>query len=529
MAISIRCTASRRSLLGGLFLVPLLAIWSACGAIGQEPGPAPAAQPRHLIILHTNDIHGQILPLPATWIRDQNPPPLVGGVERIARYIDLVRKQAALDGDDVLVVDAGDWFQGTPEGALEKGLPLVRILSKVGYDVLCVGNHEFDHGVGQLLEHLQAVSMPALLANVREPNGQTLGGTLPYKIVERAGSRIALVGLLTTQTPSITHPSASTLTWNSEAETLTRLRGELRKDCDWVLPITHMGVEADEALAQAVPDLPLIIGGHSHTLLPHGRHQGDTLIVQAGSKGRGVGRIDVTLDGATGKPMAMQAQVVNLFEDTVAGGEAPEVAALCAEVQKETEASMAVVVGSIARDMPRSKALWQTSPLGNWVTDVMLAKAGGDIAIQNRGGLRADWKAGPITRRDVFSILPFDNSLVTLTMPGAELEAFLRRCVESDSPRMLEFSGAEITVQADGDGWKMVEVLIEGQPLDPARSYHFVTNNYLAGGGDGLDELALIPERVDDGRLQRDLMEEELLEKGQVEAWQGNRYHVRRP
>ena len=487
--------------------------------VGSHP-----QEPQHLIILHTNDIHGQVLPLPATWLRDVEPKPLVGGLERIAQYIDKTRREAAANGSDVLVLEAGDWFQGTPEGQLGQGLPLMQIISRMGYDAVCVGNHEFDHGVEVLVDHLAAVEMRALLANVQEPNGRLLPGTEPYAIFERAGSRIAVVGLLSVETPSITHPSARQLTWNDEAETLRFWMRELQDDCDWILPLTHVGIEHDEALVAAVPGHPIVIGGHSHTLLRKGKRVGDTLIAQAGSKGRGIGRIDVWIDPATRQPSRVEAQVVNLFEDTVLGGVATDVSALCEQTVRETDGIMREVVGSIAQDMPREREPWSSSLLGNWITEVMLADVGGDIAVQNRGGIRANWKAGPITRRDVFSILPFDNTLVTLRMTGEELfQMFAERVAAGVT---LELSGAILVLEATDDGHRLVDVELDGQSIERAKTYRFVTNNYLAGGGDGFDGLPLIADREDHLELHRDVVERALRGGKPIRAQPARRYRI---
>ncbi len=512
-------------------LLGLVACYGPLQGTGQRAGhpeaapqaaPEVPAEPEHLIILHTNDIHGQVLPLPATWIRDADPKPLVGGLERIARYIHQTREQAAKDGSDVLVIDAGDWFQGTPEGGLRKGRPLMQILARMGYDVVCVGNHEFDHGVQTLIEHLAAAPLPALLANVQEPSGSLLPGTEPYKIFERAGSRIGVVGILTTRTPAITHPSARQLVWNDEAETLRYWEARLQDQCDWILPVTHMGIEDDVELVRAVPGHPLLIGGHSHTLLRKGQKEGDTWITQAGSKARGVGRIDVWIDPETKRPVDIEIQVVNLFEGTVAHGEAPEVAAMCARAVAETEVLMREEVGSLAGDMPRGRESFVTSPLGNWVTDVAWTAVGGDLAVQNRGGLRANWKAGPITRRDLFAILPFDNSLVTLHLTGQELWEFLARQVAEGIT--LEISGAVLVLQADGSGYRLVRVEVGGQLLDREAPYRFVTNNYLAGGGDGMDELAFIQDREDHVELHRDVAERAIAASGPVTPDHESRY-----
>ncbi|MCP5022655.1 MAG: bifunctional metallophosphatase/5'-nucleotidase [bacterium] len=483
---------------------------------------------KRLIILHTNDMHGQVLPLSATWLKDRDPVPDSGGVVRVAAYVKMVKEQADSRGEAVLVVDTGDWFQGTPEGGIGNGLPFLQIMEQVGYDAMTVGNHEFDHGVQVLLNHLEEVRVPALLANVSEPSGRFLKGTRPYVVVERAGLRIALVGLLTPETPSITHPSASTLHWADPAKVLRSLQEDLKDDVDWILPLTHQGYLADLAFVREVPGYPLVIGGHSHTLLAHGKRVGDTWIAHAGSKAIGVGRIEVWVDPSTDEIKKIIPSVVNLYEETTAGFSNVAVDELSLALLERSEQRMGVVVGRLNGDLMRGRSAFKTSTQGNWITDVMRAQTGADVALQNRGGLRSNLPAGPVTRRDVYRMLPFNNTVVVLTMQGREFEALMRRTVEHETPVTLEFSGMELGVKRSNSGNQMTSLTIGGQALDGSRSYKVATNSFMAGGGGGFSEFADVGERADGGILQRDLIEMEFQQKPQgIVAPAQNRYGQR--
>ncbi|MCA9000470.1 MAG: bifunctional metallophosphatase/5'-nucleotidase [Planctomycetes bacterium] len=514
-----------RSILAG-FWVLWLWLGAACAPLAVQADAQPVPNHwRRLIILHTNDMHGQVLPLQATWLRDRDPVPDVGGVARLAAYVNKVRAQAEANGDDVLVLDAGDWYQGTPEGSVGQGLSFLEILGQVGYDAMCVGNHEMDHGVAVLEQHLLAAKLPALLANVSEPSGVLLRGTEPYKIVQRAGLRIALVGLLTTETPRITHPSASTLFWAEPAVVLESLIADLEGQVDWILPLTHQGYPEDMALAEQVPGLPLLIGGHSHTLLPKGDREGETWIVQAGSKVRSVGRIEVWVDPVARTVERIEPSVVDLLAENVGEARNAKVEELAAALLERSEERMAVVVGQIEADLVRGKQPFQTSSAGNWVTDVMLAMSDADVAIQNRGGIRANLSAGPLTRRDIFRMLPFDNTMTTLTLTGQQLLDIMRRRVEGDEPVTLEMSGMQLVLTGEGEARKLLALRIQGQPVEPERSYRLVTNSYLAGGGDGFDEFCHVTERTDGGELHRDLVERYLVSNcARIAVLAGNRY-----
>jgi 2',3'-cyclic-nucleotide 2'-phosphodiesterase (5'-nucleotidase family) len=165
-------------------------------APSEEPGVARPTEPVHFVILHTNDVHGQVLQRKATWLDKQNPP-MVGGLERLAAEVSAERRQAEDEGAQVIVVDAGDWYQGTPEGVLDHGRAFLEALALVGYDALCIGNHDLDHGLANLKRILAASRLPAVVANVRAAGGERADWAPPWRIVKRAGLSVALVGLLT--------------------------------------------------------------------------------------------------------------------------------------------------------------------------------------------------------------------------------------------------------------------------------------------------------------------------------------------
>jgi 5'-nucleotidase/UDP-sugar diphosphatase len=371
---------------------------------------------------------------------------------------------------------------------------------------MAVGNHEFDHGVETLLGHLAAVRPPALLANATTADGEPLLGTAPYKLVERGGLRIALVGFCAEDTPSITHVSARDLTWRDPAEVLTSVRADLAGEVDWVLPITHVGVGGDKALARAHPDLPLIVGGHSHSFLRKGIREGKTLIVQAGSKASVVGRVDLWFDRETKQVVEARAGVIELYSDAPEAERVGRVEAACAELRERADTEMEEPVGTLTRDLPRSFDPFTSSPCGNLVTDAMRKRTGADMALQNRGGLRTNLPAGELTRRHMFQLLPFDNHLVTITMTGAELEELMRTSVEARGGRGFEFSGAIVELDRRGGTPLLVGLVVGGAALDREKDYRVTVNSFNAEGGDGYDQLAAATRREVDPILLRDVL-----------------------
>lgn len=482
--------------------------WGAGAGPGADDGPegAPPGAAHHVVVFHTNDVHGQVLPRPATWLKDVNPIPDSGGLPRLAANLQALRAEAEGAGAAVVVCDGGDWFQGTPEGQIGQGLGFLRAFALVGHDGAAVGNHEFDHGVDVFLRHLKEAPLPALLANVRQPDGTPLPGTRDYAVVERGGLRVALVGLLTTSTPSITHRQTKDLLWEDPGKALSRVRAELGGKVDLVIPVTHIGVEGDRALARAHPDLPLIVGGHSHTFLRKGVREGKTLVVQTGAKASVIGRVDLWLDGEL-RVLRSSARHIDLYGEPADGRfRNRAVDRICGELVDEASARMAEVVGVLGRPLEVTRRELVNSTSGNFIADLIRDRSGADIAVHNRGGIRTSLLAGPVTRRDLFMLLPFDNHVETLTMSGEDVIELFRRSIENERKRPLEFSGARVVVRRESGKPRLIEVRTGGTPVDPAGTYRLATNSFLSGGGDGWQILADQKVREVDFMVLRDIL-----------------------
>lgn len=267
---------SRRDLLGAALGAPLLA----------GPARATAATPRYtlLTLLHTNDLHGRVH--------------LPGEARGLARLATLVR-QIRAQMPHVLLLDAGDIIHGTPEEKAFGGQPILSAMNALNYDAATVGNHEFDFGQDNLRVALRMARFPFLSANVvDEKTGRPWDKLLPFVVCEVNGVRVAVFGLTTPTTVAIQWPrTLGGIRFNEsldEARVLvSRLRNEQRADL--VIGLTHLGFEADKALAAVVPGIDVILGGHSHTTLNEQVWASNTLIAQTGAHGANLGRVDLVV------------------------------------------------------------------------------------------------------------------------------------------------------------------------------------------------------------------------------------------
>jgi 5'-nucleotidase / UDP-sugar diphosphatase len=250
----------------------------------QDGTPAASSE---VVFLHWNDLHGQFRPQLATWKAraggDQRELPRVGGAAVLAGYVREARAAAARSGARVIATDAGDWYQGTLEGNDTKGRLVVEFLSRLKPDCAVLGNHEYDFGPDNVRALVAAAKFPVLGANIvvagKEP--RTLCDYVrPFHVVDVHGLKIAIVGLITAKTRDVSTGPWGEAAFEDEAAALRVVLPQAQKAADVVVLLTHCGVDVDRKLAQAFPQVPLILGGHSHTGLKEPVREGTTWIVQ---------------------------------------------------------------------------------------------------------------------------------------------------------------------------------------------------------------------------------------------------------
>ena len=203
-----------------------------------------------------------------------------------------------------------------------------------------------------------------------------------------------------------------------------------------------------------------------------------------------------------------ESQLISLRDASLVGEVRNEVVdTLCEELSRRAEAEMGTVVGRLAGPLERSRGLVSSSA-GNWVSDLLREYGKADVGLHNKGGLRADVPVGDVSRRMLFEMLPFQNTVVVLELPGAVLRGAVRSAVEVRRHAGLEFSGMEVALRrAPGGGFQLAELRIGGEPIEPERVYRVATNSFLADGGDGYFEPAQFESARDTETLLWELAE----------------------
>ncbi|NDV86489.1 multifunctional 2',3'-cyclic-nucleotide 2'-phosphodiesterase/5'-nucleotidase/3'-nucleotidase [Aurantimonas aggregata] len=483
-----------------------LAIVAAAGGIARAEF--------RLTILHTNDFHSRIEPInkydSTCSAEEATADECFGGSARLFTAIRAARESAT----NPILVDGGDQFQGSLFYNQYKGAAAAEMMNAIGYDAMTVGNHEFDDGPEVLRAFIEAVDFPILLANADVSKEPELAETLkPSTVIERDGEKIGLVGVTPVDTAELSSPGPN-ITFEEPVAALTEaVKALTDQGVDKIVVLSHSGYEADQRIAAAVPGIDVIVGGHSHTLLANnddkaagpyptmveGPDGHDVPIVQAYAYGKYLGELVVMFDDAgvvteaSGTPLIMN-------------GTIPQDSTLLAridELAKPLEAIRTEVVASTAAPLDGSREVCRVSEcsMGNLVADAMLDRVrdqGASLAITNGGGLRASIDQGEVTMGEVLTVLPFQNTLSTFKLTGADIKAALENGVsqvEEGGGRFPQVSGLKFTwskTAAPGSRIDSVEVK-EGDafvPLDPAKTYLVVSNNFLRGGGDGYSVFA---------------------------------------
>jgi 5'-nucleotidase/UDP-sugar diphosphatase len=478
-----------------------------------------------LTILHTNDIHAHY---------DSFEPwgePVQGGVARLKTAIDTEREGA----DYVLVLDAGDQFQGTLFFTVGGAQVVADVMNGLKYDVMCIGNHEFDAGPSELATFIDLAEFFVLSANTDAFADLYLSGKIePYSLhLFEDGQPVAVIGLTTEHTAIASSPGPN-VQFLDVTSTAQRTVDELEeRGIDVIVALTHLGYERDLELAHSVDGIDVIVGGHSHTLLDSyptittSASGEPVLVVTAHEWGKRLGRLDVafTDDGFIGSYTGR-----TLFIDESIPEDEGMLDVL-AGYRPAIEALMTRVVGATDVDLngAREDIRVRETNLANLICDAMLWKTGGldaTIAIQNGGGIRASIPVGEITMGQVLEVLPYGNQISVLSLVGAELIEALENGVsqvEDGSGAFPHVGGMRYTFDPTAElGGRIASVEVWDEvseafvDLDADATYTLATNNFLANGGDGYEVFAQASDRYDSGWLLSDTLAEFLAEQGPV-------------
>jgi 5'-nucleotidase / UDP-sugar diphosphatase len=468
----------------------ILTLGSPLCAEGQSPAPAPISRELHFTILHTSDEHSALVPSPYVEYRRGMPDRTTGGFARLATAVEAERARKRQAGEPVLLTSAGDNIGGTPFSwlILDGAAPELTLMREIGYDVITLGNHEFDYDSERLAGSQRSAGYPAaaglmaiVATNTRPPAGHPLGATgirNTHVIDLPNGVRVGFIGLIGEGAQRFAPGAAPVEFIDARAAAAAAVPELRRAGAQVIIALTHSGLREDRALARAVPDIDVILGGHDHRLIEEPIHEGRTLIVHPGSDLRQLVRVELAFDPTTG--------TVRVRNDETA---APWIVALDASVREDERIlgmideftsrverrigewsdgagqSLSQVITQSESPLRYRPAMSETS-LGNFVTDAMRAAAERvtgrpvHVAVLGSGQLRGDvtpgatdWNRGQVVLHDLLGVVSLGAGnddrpgypLVAVWLTGDEL----RRVLEV-SVLLSELLGPSYYLQVSG-------------------------------------------------------------------------------
>ncbi|MDP3494022.1 MAG: bifunctional metallophosphatase/5'-nucleotidase, partial [Hyphomonadaceae bacterium] len=499
---------------------------ASCASSVQPKAVSTGYAPVEVSILAINDFHGNLEP-PSSGGKVFNPATPrewgtipAGGAPRLATA---VARLAARNPSNTIMVAAGDLIGASPLlSSLFHDEPTIESMTQMGLALTSVGNHEFDEGWKELRRMQDGGCHPVdgckgpapfkgagfqyLAASTYLDNGDTLFP--PYAVREFGGVKVGFIGLTLEGTPDVITPAARAgITFKDEAETVNALVPKLRSQgIEAIVVLIHEGgyttggLDDCHGLSGTIADIvpkfdravDVVITGHTNGIYIctlDGR-----LVTSAGAYGTRVTDISILLDPKSGDVIGSKARDIVIAESDFA--EDPAQITLISAYKKQAEPLMNRAVGQITATVTRASNNHGESALGDIIADAILdagrretGKA--DIGFMNPGGIRTDlpFRDGKVTYSDIFAVQPFGNDLVVLTLTGADIMTLLKQQYQASGNNILQVSEGFAFTWRQPAG-KPIEVVagsvkLNGQPIVADQSYRVVTNNFMAGGGDG--------------------------------------------
>lgn len=485
--------------------------------LGQQPvlnqDPSVVNKSVPLTLLYTADVHSRIDPFPDGFYHKTYAGK--GGMARIASMARQLKQQ----NPNSLLLDSGDYLQGTPYFNFFKGEVELQAYQKAGFDAITIGNHEFDNGVPMLRKALGNFTGPIVTTNVTfSPDmGQR------YAVLKAGPLRIGLFSLLTEVSGLVTAPNFQTAKYYDPVKVAQAAVEKLSKEADVIVCMSHVGVVppwseeeepahashkvTDEVIAQKVPGIDVILSGHTHAMVARplviksGNHR--TLIVAPGYGGGYLGKLDLVVKNGT-----VERYDNNLVPLTASVAPASEIENLIAPYRAKMNQTVKQKIGTAQGDFRRYGTNDFESSLNNLMADATLAAARKidpevEFGISSSGTPRNYIVSGPITIEDAFYALPFDNKLVILEAKGNTIVEMLTTQRRWTDNKRHSIANASYTLNPTAR--KISDIVINGKPFDPKKTYKIAVNDYIADGGSGFNMVGGL-KRVNTEVLQRDAL-----------------------
>lgn len=405
--------------------------------------------------------------------------------------------------DNTLIIGGGDLYQGTPVSNVLKGVPVQKVLSKMGLEVTALGNHEFDWGLNTINDvTMKGANYEIVCSNLYNKDGNTRVYN-PYKIINKNGVKIAVIGAILKDVADIVLPAnIADYKVTDIATEINVCAQEIKRnnEADVILAVVHDGGSSLNSMVSNLHGVDAVFGGHTHTSydgVVKDNDNKDVPVLNASSSGKGYIDLKISLD-KNNKVTSFSSKGSNWHPLSVSA--TTSVDEECKKIVDAANVTLKPIFDEVIGNDSKSYSKDQIdspygeSELGNWMADVVKEKASADVGIVNNGGIRlSPVPAGNITVGTIFYLMPFDNTVTTVNMTGAQLKATIEQGV-AEGGKGLQVSGIKITYDNSKDSGSRVTSVVrekDGTSINPNDVIKVAAPDFLGTGGDGFTEFSL--------------------------------------
>jgi len=440
------------------------------------------AAEKEIVILSINDFHGALAPAGKN----------VGAV----KLVDALKTEKAKNPEGTIIVSAGDNYQGSAMSNLLYGEPVSAVFKEMGIELSAVGNHEFDWGIDRVTKWAEDGGFTFVCTNIYDKStNQPVDWAEPFAIIEKEGVKVGFIGLAT---PSTAYKAKKVYVVNYEfrdpVETITEWVPKVKDaGADIVIALTHLGsfqdkegnITGEAADLCAVDGVDAVISAHTHQRVS-GLVNGKPL-VQAYKQGRSFAKLTFIFD-ENNKLISAEPFLDNLYARADTLKDDADTLAVYEKYEDELNPVLGKVLGKTTVELDHDRYAGP-SLLGEWTCEIMKDAAGVQIAMTNGGGLRVPIPAGEITAGKLYEVMPFDNTLYTMKLSGADVKANIEHGIMNDDIGWIQIAGVKATYNPKAEAGNRITsmVLEDGTPVEMDNYYTVVTNDFMFTGGDKYD------------------------------------------
>jgi len=437
------------------------------------------AAEKEIVVLSINDFHGSLAPS--------------GKNVGAAKLVDAIKTEKAKNPEGTIIVSAGDNYQGSAMSNLLYGEPVSAMFKEMGLELSAVGNHEFDWGIDRITKWAEDAGFTFVCTNIYDKRtNQPVDWAEPFVIIEKMGIKVGFIGLATPETAyKALKANVENYEFRDPVETIKEWVPKIKDaGADIIIALTHLGafqdkegnISGEAAALSEVDGVEAVISAHTHQSVS-GLVNGKPL-VQAYYNGRSVAKLTFVFD-ENNKLVSAEPFLDDLYKRPDTLKDDANTLAIYNKYNEELKPVLGKILGKTTVTLDHDRYAGP-SLLGEWACEIMKDKVGVQIAMTNGGGLRVPIPAGDITAGILYEVMPFDNTLYTMKLSGADVKANIEHGIMNEDIGWVQIAGVRVTYDPKAEAGKRITSmsLEDGTPVEMDKFYTVVTNDFMATGGD---------------------------------------------